>query len=221
MVSWTAGMNSIRYTEWDGTSWSGVYTAAASSAVDDGRIACSSAGDLWLVYGARGDDLQWDLRASTPDPAGIDVTEENIAFSIVNSGSNPVSSQAVFYITAPGESILSIHDMTGRIVHTSKVNPGDYSWNCNSMASGIYMVRVSSGNSTSDLKLVLIKQFEDELKKGEAKAFPFCINHYFKPALLLVMQRAANQYNVIQIVPIHLLSYSKSRWVDCSLHRFV
>lgn len=157
MVSWTAGMNSIRYTEWDGTSWSGVYTAASSSAVDDGRIACSSSGDLWLVYGARGDDLQWDLRASTPDPAGIYVTEENIAFTIVNSGSNPVGSLAVFNITAPGESVLSIHDMTGRIVHTSKVMAGDYNWDCNSMSSGIYMVRLYNGSSTSDLKLVLIK----------------------------------------------------------------
>jgi len=157
MVSWTAGMNSIRYNEWNGTSWGGVYTAASSSAVDDGRIACSSSGDLWLVYGARGDDLQWDLRASTPDPAGIERAEENVAFSIVNSGSNPVRSMAVFSITAPGESVLSIHDMTGRIVHSNTVMPGDYSWNCNSMASGIYMVRIFNGSSTRDLKLVLIK----------------------------------------------------------------
>ncbi|MCK5132625.1 MAG: T9SS type A sorting domain-containing protein [Candidatus Sabulitectum sp.] len=157
IVSWTAGMNSIRYNEWDGSSWSGVYTAASSSAVDDGKIACSSSGDLWLVYGARGDDLQWDLRASTPDPAGVEGTEEKITFAIVNSGSNPVHSLAVFSITAPGESLLSIHDMTGRIVHTSMVMPGDFNWDCSTMASGIYMVRVSSGSSTSDLKLVLIK----------------------------------------------------------------
>ncbi len=64
---------------------------------------------------------------------------------------------AVFSITAPGESVLSIHDMTGRIVHSNTVMPGDYSWNCNSMASGIYMVRIFNGSSTRDLKLVLIK----------------------------------------------------------------
>lgn len=157
IVSWTASMNSIRYNEWDGSTWTGVYTAASSSAIDDGKIACNSDGDLWLVYGARGEDLQWDLRGSTPDPAGIEAAEEMIAFSIVNSGSNPVRSMAVFSITAPGESVLSIHDMTGRIVHTSKVNPGDYSWNCSDYATGIYMVRVSNGNSFSDLKLVLIK----------------------------------------------------------------
>ncbi len=157
IVSWTASMNTIRYNEWDGSNWSGVYTAAAASAIDDGMIACSPAGELWLVYGARGEDLQWDLRGSTPDPAGIEEAEEMIAFSIVNSGSNPVRSMAVFSITAPGESVLSIHDMTGRIVHTSEVMPGDYSWNCSGYATGIYMVRVTNGNSTSDLKLVLIK----------------------------------------------------------------
>ena len=150
-------MNSIRYNEWNGSTWSGVYTAAASSAVDDGKIACSSTGDLWLVYGARGEDLQWDLRASTPDPAGIEGAEGNVAFTIVNSGSNPASSLAVFSITAPGESVLAIHDMTGRIIHSTTVMPGDYNWDCNSMASGIYMVRLANESSTSDLKVVLIK----------------------------------------------------------------
>ncbi|MCD4707890.1 MAG: T9SS type A sorting domain-containing protein [Candidatus Sabulitectum sp.] len=157
IVSWTAGMNCIRYNEWNGSAWSGVYTAASSSAVDDGKIACSSSGDLWLVYGARGDDLQWDLRASTPDPSGIAESAQDVSFSVVNSGSNPVRSMAVFSITAPGESVLTVHDMTGRIVHSDTAMPGDYSWNCSNFASGIYMVRVSSGNSVCDLKLVLIK----------------------------------------------------------------
>ncbi|MCK5786546.1 MAG: T9SS type A sorting domain-containing protein [Candidatus Sabulitectum sp.] len=157
IVSWTSGMNSIRYNEWNGSTWSGVYTAAASSAVDDGKIACSSSGDLWLVYGARGEDLQWDLRASTPDPAGIEEADQRISLSVVNSGTNPVTSMALFSITAPGESILSIHDMSGRIVHASTVIAGDYNWDCSEFSSGVYMVRVSNGSSVSDLKLVLIK----------------------------------------------------------------
>ncbi len=154
IVSWTAGMNSIRYNEWNGSTWSGVYTAASSSAVDDGKIACSSAGDLWLVYGARGDDLQWDLRASTPDPAGISETLAGISFSVVNSGSNPVRSMAALSISAPGESVLTVYDMTGRTVHSNTVMPGDYSWNCSGLASGVYMIRVTNGNRTRDLRMV-------------------------------------------------------------------
>ncbi len=157
IVSWTAGMNAIRYNEWNGSSWSGVYTAATASAIDDGKIACSYSGELWLVYGARGDDLQWDLRASTPDPTGVEGSEESVILSVINTGSNPVQSLAVFAIVTPGESILTIHDMTGRIIHSDTVETGNYTWNCNEISSGIYMVRVSNGNMVNDLKLVLIK----------------------------------------------------------------
>ena len=157
IVSWTAGMNSIRCNEWNGTSWSGVYSAASSSAVDDGKIACIPSGERWLVYGARGDDLQWDLRASTPDPSGINEGNEDLAFSITNGGSNPVQSMAVFSIDSPGEALLSIYDMTGRTIHTSSVLAGDYRWNCSGQPSGIYMVRLTSGSSTCDMKLVLVK----------------------------------------------------------------
>lgn len=155
IVSWTAGMNAIRYNEWNGSTWSGVNTAASSSAVDDGRIACSSSGDVWLVYGARGEDLQWDLRAATPDPAGIEQPSLN-SFSIVNAGSNPVRSVAVFAVNASGSTSIAIHDMAGRIVHRDTVMPGEYSWNCSSLASGIYIVRATNGNLVCDLRMVLI-----------------------------------------------------------------
>jgi hypothetical protein len=157
VVSWTAGMNSVRYNEWNGSAWSGVSTAASAGAVDDGRMACNSSGDLWLVYGARGDDLQWDLHASTPDPVGIEESGQMTALSVANTGSNPVNSVALFQIAAPGESLLTIHDMSGRTVHRSSVIPGEYSWNCSSFPSGVYIVRVSSGDRVSDLKLVLIR----------------------------------------------------------------
>ncbi len=157
IVSWTAGMNSIRCNEWNGTSWSGVYSAASSDAVDDGKIGYVSTGERWLVYGARGDDLQWDLRASTPDPSGINESNENLAFSVTNGGANPARSIAVFSVTSPGEALLSIYDMTGRTIHTNRVLSGDYRWNCIDQPSGIYMVRLTSGTSTSDMKLVLVK----------------------------------------------------------------
>lgn len=159
IVSWTDGMNSIRFNEWNGGNWSGVYTAASSSAVDDGKIAVSSSGETWLVYGARGEDLQWDLRAALRIPGGINFDEGDVvpALSVVNSGRNPVQSTAVFTITAPGQSSLIIHDMSGRTVHASPVSSGDYNWDCGNMPSGVYMVRVSTENSFSELKIVLIK----------------------------------------------------------------
>ncbi|MCD6587444.1 MAG: T9SS type A sorting domain-containing protein [Candidatus Fermentibacteraceae bacterium] len=157
IVSWTAAMNTIRYNLWDGSSWSGVLTAASASAIDDGKMTCNSAGDLWLVYGARGDDYQWDLRASTPDPSGIEETEESIALSVANIGSNPAVSSALFSVSATGEVLLTVHDMSGRIVHSDKVMPGEYIWNCSSSPAGIYIVRVSRGMAAQDFKLVVIR----------------------------------------------------------------
>jgi hypothetical protein len=156
IVSWTAGMNAIRCNEWNGSEWSGVFTAASSSAVDDGRIACTASGDMWLVYGARGEDLQWDLHAATPDLSEIAESEGVSFVSIVNAGANPVRSMAVFTVNASGPVLLTVHDMTGRIVHHNTVIPGDYRWDCSSLASGIYMVRVTNGNSVCDLRMVLI-----------------------------------------------------------------
>ena len=157
IVSWTNGMNAIRFNERYGSSWSGVYTAATASAIDDGKMAHNASDELWLVYGARGEDLQWDLRASTPDPAGIENTEAFVSFGIVNIGRNPVQSMAVFQITAPGESVLSIHDMTGRVIHANRVNPGNYNWNCSNYASGVYFVRLHNDTSSVDLKMVLVR----------------------------------------------------------------
>ncbi len=158
MVSWTASMNSIRYNEWNGSSWGGVFTAASADAVDDGKIAVSPSGDIWLVYGARGEDLQWDLRASTPDPEGISEEATGVsAVSLVNSGANPAASVAVFTVSAPGAAVLTVHDMSGRTVHSSAVETGDYVWSTESVPSGVYIVRLTGESSFDELKLVHIR----------------------------------------------------------------
>lgn len=158
IVSWTAGMNSIRYNEWNGSAWSGIFTAAASDAVDDGRMAVSSAGMVWLVYGARGDDLQWDLRASTPDPSGTGSQEQGVStLGLVNCGTNPVGSSALFRVSAAGEAVLTVHDMCGRTVHRAEVTAGDCAVGMEGMPSGVYIVRLSDDSSMDELKIVHIR----------------------------------------------------------------
>ena len=158
LVSWTSGMNSIRYNEWSGSSWNGVFTAASSDAVDDGRIAVTGAGDIWLVYGARGADLQWDLRCSTPDPSGSESGENSeVAFGIANAGANPAGSAAIFAVNACDTAELTIYDMTGRAVHSALVQSGSYTWNCTGAPSGIYVARLSGDNASAQVKLVHIR----------------------------------------------------------------
>ncbi|PIE51157.1 hypothetical protein CSA37_12860 [Candidatus Fermentibacteria bacterium] len=159
IVSWTAGMNSIRYNEWNGSSWSGIQTAASSDAVDDGRMAAGSDGKLWLVYGARGTDLQWDLRAAAYDPTGIEGEESAVAgnLGLCNIGSNPAGSSAVFSVTAPEEAVLSIHDMCGRTVHSRQVTSGVHSVELESVPSGLYIVRLSWETAIAELKMVHIQ----------------------------------------------------------------
>lgn len=158
VVSWTAGMNSIRFNEWDGSSWSGVYTASAADAVDDGKMGYTSDGGLWLVYGARGPDLQWDLHCATPDPSGSgEGSGSGTEFGFVNSGANPAGSAVFFTVTGCGAAELTVYDMSGREVHSAIVEPGNYTWNCSSAPSGIYVARLSWNSLSAEIKLVHIR----------------------------------------------------------------
>ena len=158
LVSWTAGMNSIRYNQWNGSSWSGVQTAAASDAVDDGKMAFTAAGDLWLIYGARGADLQWDLRCATPDPTGtVNSACEAAGFGICNAGENPAASVAVFAVTTGSQAELTVYDMSGRAVHSATVETGNYTWDCSDVPSGMYAVRLTGENASSGMKMVHIR----------------------------------------------------------------
>ncbi len=120
VVSWTAGMSSIRYATLSEGVWSSGETAATADAIDDGRMAAGSDGRIWLVYGARGDDLQWDLRAATPDPSGVNNGETgHSGLSVANTGGNPVGPAAVISVVTDYQTTeLTIHDMAGRIIHS-------------------------------------------------------------------------------------------------------
>jgi len=156
-VSWTATQNSIRYNELGSSGWAGVFTAATGDAVDDGKIAISSDDRMWLVYGARGIDLQWDLRAAEPDLSGVEHgSSPGDHPEIEYHGSNPAVSVAMFTVISPEPAELTIFDMSGRAVHSSMVEPGEYSWRCSSVPSGIYIVRLYGQSGSDELKLVVI-----------------------------------------------------------------
>ncbi len=59
---------------------------------------------------------------------------------------------------------LSIYDLRGRIVEvlvnkiqSSQIDPYSVSWNAESMSSGIYFVRLQSGNTVKSQKIMLVK----------------------------------------------------------------
>ncbi len=52
---------------------------------------------------------------------------------------------------------LTIHDMAGRIIHSQPVISGEYTWDCSRVPPGMYMVRVTGGDSTAGFKLVHVK----------------------------------------------------------------
>ncbi len=159
VVSWTAGMNSIRFSTLSGGVWTSVETAVSADAIDDGKMAVGSDGKIWLVYGARGDDLQWDLRAATPDPSGVNHGEAGLPDLLVsNAGCNPAGSAAVISIVTGYQSTeLTIHDMAGRRIHSAPVTSGEYTWDCSRVPSGMYMVRVTGGDRSAGFRLVHVK----------------------------------------------------------------
>lgn len=158
IVSWTAEMSAIRYNEWSGTGWSGVETAASGDAVDDGRMSVTGDGELWLVYGVRNPELQWNLRCATPDPSGVENGgSQEVELGMANAGANPAASLAVFAVNTDVPAELTIFDMTGRAVHTVTVESGTYTWNCADEPSGMYVARLSGGNASAEVKLIHIR----------------------------------------------------------------
>ena len=67
-----------------------------------------------------------------------------------------------FTISAPGEMNLTVYDALGREIQV--LGAGDWGlgehsvvWNAGNQASGVYMVRLSSGESSQTMKLMLVK----------------------------------------------------------------
>ena len=159
-VCWSQGSSAIRAAEYDGSGWSGPYSALTGDAVDDASLVADPTGALWALYGKRGADLQWDLWAGTPNPEGV--AEAGTApagrLSLALVGSNPFHGSIGIEVQAPGRADLSVYDVTGRIVSSHRVDPGVFNWNAaaagGSIPAGVYYARVECGDRTASVRMV-------------------------------------------------------------------
>ncbi len=115
-VMWTSG-SSLYANVWNGSSWSGAQSVVTADAVDDASLSWSGS-ELWAVYGRRGTDLQWDLWACRPDPAGIETAGGGIPrpLYVEPAGTNPSMGPVSVEITASGPVDVRVHDLSGRLL---------------------------------------------------------------------------------------------------------
>ena len=85
-------------------------------------------------------------------------------YNLSNAYPNPFNSSTTIDFSVPSESFVSIdiYDITGRNIQTlvsDNYQPGYYSisWNADTYSSGVYFVKMVSGNYIESQKLMLIK----------------------------------------------------------------
>jgi hypothetical protein len=158
-VTWAQAGQTIRAAEYDG-GWTAPYSALSADAVDDASLVTDGSGQLWALYGRRGADLQWDLWAGRPDPAGVAGPGSGAAtVSLRLLGANPFRSSVALGVAAPGEASLEIYDAAGRLVGDHRVETGVFSWNAagsggRTVPAGVYYAVLRAGGSSASLKMV-------------------------------------------------------------------
>jgi hypothetical protein len=156
---WTSGTETIEHSSNTGSGWSAAEVIIAASAVDGAALARTSEGKLWAVYGCRGEDLQWDLWASTPDPVGVEEGDSPNTLAMSVSGANPFPGCVSLDLLAPEGGLLRIYDLTGRVQLELGVDSGPFTWNsCSSAGTGVqpglYFAVLSDGASTVSCRLM-------------------------------------------------------------------
>ncbi|MBM3329798.1 MAG: T9SS type A sorting domain-containing protein [Calditrichaeota bacterium] len=86
------------------------------------------------------------------------------SIALLSSYPNPFNSSATisFTLGEAGAVQVAVYDLSGREVSTlfdSRLTEGrhEFHWNANGLAAGVYIARVTAANSSSDLKLLLIR----------------------------------------------------------------
>ena len=159
-VTWTQAGQTVRAAEYDG-GWGSPYSALSADAVDDASLVADGSGELWALYGRRGADLQWDLWAGRPDPAGVAGPGSGTIppVSLRLMGDNPFRSSVAMAVRTPGEATLEIYDAAGRLVCSSVVESGPFNWtavgsNGRTVPAGVYYARLRADGSSASLKMV-------------------------------------------------------------------
>jgi len=121
---------------------------------------CSGCTDL--------DAGNYDPDATINDGSCITLAIESIElpedYSLQHSYPNPFNPTTTISFSIPefGLTTITAYDITGReieILTNTNLNPGNYSidWNASSYPSGVYLIRMDSGDFTQTQKVVLIK----------------------------------------------------------------
>jgi len=90
----------------------------------------------------------------------VELPQDYTLFSYPNPF-NPTTTIS-FSIPEFGLATITVYDLTGKELETltnTSLNPGNYSidWNADNLPSGVYLIRMDSGDFTQTQKVVLVK----------------------------------------------------------------
>ncbi len=91
--------------------------------------------------------------AITVNASACTGVQEN-EFNAVSVYPNPATSEITISATGNGSKSITVTDVTGRIVMVMKTDEALYTFNIQTLPSGVYHVRVVNGNNTNDAKFV-------------------------------------------------------------------
>ena len=110
----------------------------------------------------------YDPDATIDDGSCITLAIESIElpedYSLQHSYPNPFNPTTTISFSIPefGLTTITAYDLAGReleILTNTSLNPGNYSidWNADNLPSGVYLIRMDSGEFTQTQKVVLVK----------------------------------------------------------------
>lgn len=148
----------LLYTDDYGETWSD-YISPDSSSIYQITFTDSLTG-----YGVGENGVIIKYKYQVPDFVNEEFSNNEIGFSLFQNYPNPFNSSTSisFSISEPGQVILKIYDVLGKLVLTlleENKTSGDYSvvWNSGSEPSGIYYVRMDVDGRIATRKMVLLK----------------------------------------------------------------
>lgn len=160
-VGWVEDGTSVRYRLHTSGGWGPVITGADCPAVESVALAFRNAESLLALYGARDENLHWDIWAASTDPSGLEEEDAQGAVSIRPS-SNPAHGACTFTVSAAGPVEIDVFDLCGRLVRRLEAaDPGAVEWNGRSdggepVPAGAYIVRASCGSASAVCRLTVL-----------------------------------------------------------------
>ncbi|NLP05623.1 hypothetical protein GX411_06710 [Candidatus Fermentibacteria bacterium] len=161
-AGWIEDGSSIRYKLHTPGGWGPAITGADCPAVESAVLAYRNAASLVALFGARDEDLHWDVWAASTDPSGLEEGGAPGAAFSIRPSFNPAHGACAFTVAAPGPVLIDIFDLCGRLVRRLEADPGPVEWNGRSgsgtaVPSGTYLVRASCGLASASCRLTVLE----------------------------------------------------------------